>query len=158
VELATVRADLPQHRLSASPLVQQLIYRLLGLPQRGWGHRSSSPTADEPRSPQKQAALDKAKAEAAAVDESLASTKANIKAAAKGREDTVSSRVLIELTQPDRQKLLAELQAIREESDKLKRELAAFGAADPVRYARKKDAVEVAQRAARRWTGGFKTG
>jgi hypothetical protein len=142
VELATVRADLPQHRLSASPLVQQLIYRLLGLPQRGWGHRSSSPTADEPRSPQKQAALDKA----------------NIKAAAKGREDTVSSRVLIELTQPDRQKLLAELQAIREESDKLKRELAAFGAADPVRYARKKDAVEVAQRAARRWTGGFKTG
>ncbi len=70
----------------------------------------------------------------------------------------MSSSVLIELTQPDRQKLLAELKAIREESDKLKSELAAFGAADPVRNARKKEAVEVAQRAARRWTGGYKPG
>lgn len=38
-------------------------------------------------------------------------------------------------------------------SAKLKAELAAFGAADPVRYERKKDAVRVAKEAAQRWTG-----
>jgi hypothetical protein len=31
--------------------------------------------------------------------------------------------------------------------------LAAFGAADPVKYERKKDAVRVAKEAAQRWTG-----
>ncbi|KLT43426.1 meiotic nuclear division protein 1 [Cutaneotrichosporon oleaginosum] len=89
----------------------------------------------------KQAALDKANAEADAVEASIASTKAAIKAAAKGREDT-----------PERQKLLAELTAIRKDSERLKSELAAFGAVDPVRYTRKKEAVAIAQAAARRWT------
>ncbi|BEI79808.1 hypothetical protein CcaverHIS002_0103370 [Cutaneotrichosporon cavernicola] len=89
----------------------------------------------------KQAALDKANAEAEAVEASIVSTQALIKAAAKGREDT-----------PDRQKLLAKLTMIREESDKLKSELGAYGAADPVRYARKKDATEIAKAAAQRWT------
>lgn len=59
-----------------------------------------------------------------------------------------------ELTQPDRRKLLAQLEAARVESAKLKAELEAFGAADPVRYARKKEAVDVAKAAAVRWTGG----
>ena len=36
----------------------------------------------------------------------------------------------------------------------LKAELAAFGAADPVKYERKKEAVRVAKEAAQRWTGG----
>ncbi|BEJ10881.1 hypothetical protein CspHIS471_0103030 [Cutaneotrichosporon sp. HIS471] len=89
----------------------------------------------------KQAALDKANAEAEAVEASIVSTQALIKAAAKGREDT-----------PDRQKLLSKLTMIREESDKLKSELNAYGAADPVRYARKKDATEIANAAAQRWT------
>lgn len=31
--------------------------------------------------------------------------------------------------------------------------MAAFGAADPVKYERKKDAVRVAKEAAQRWTG-----
>ena len=35
----------------------------------------------------------------------------------------------------------------------LKSELAAFGAADPVKYERKKEAVTVAKEAAQRWTG-----
>ena len=38
-------------------------------------------------------------------------------------------------------------------SAKLKSQLAAFGAADPVRYERKKDAARVAKDAAQRWTG-----
>lgn len=38
-------------------------------------------------------------------------------------------------------------------SKSLKAELAAFGAADPVRYERKKDAARVAKEAAQRWTG-----
>lgn len=38
-------------------------------------------------------------------------------------------------------------------SRSLKAELAAFGAADPVKYERKKDAVRVAKEAAQRWTG-----
>jgi hypothetical protein len=49
--------------------------------------------------------------------------------------------------------LLEELQEQKMISEKLKAELAAFGAADPVRYERKKDAVRVAKEAAQRWTG-----
>jgi hypothetical protein len=42
---------------------------------------------------------------------------------------------------------------VNEVSQGLKSELAAFGAADPVKYERKKDAVRVAKEAAQRWTG-----
>ncbi|GMK59870.1 hypothetical protein CspeluHIS016_0900870 [Cutaneotrichosporon spelunceum] len=89
----------------------------------------------------KRAMLDKAKAEAEAVEASIALTQAAIKAATKGREDT-----------PGRQELLIQLQTKREESDKLKSELEAHGAADPVRYTRKKDATAIAKAAAQRWT------
>jgi hypothetical protein len=48
---------------------------------------------------------------------------------------------------------LATLQEVNKTSEGLKAELAAFGAADPVRYERKQDAVRVAKEAAQRWTG-----
>lgn len=55
--------------------------------------------------------------------------------------------------QPERQKLLAELQAQQQQRGELKAELAAFGAADPIKYERKKRAGEVCKEAAQRWTG-----
>lgn len=41
-------------------------------------------------------------------------------------------------------------------SASLKVELAAFGAADPIMYERKKKAIEVAKAASVRWTGGWR--
>ena len=55
--------------------------------------------------------------------------------------------------QPERRQLLTTLQGLNADSAQLKSELAAFGAADPVRYAKKQRAVEVAREAAMRWTG-----
>jgi hypothetical protein len=52
-------------------------------------------------------------------------------------------------------KLLQTLQEANKTAQGLKSELAAFGAADPVKYERKKDAVRVAKEAAQRWTGEF---
>jgi len=45
------------------------------------------------------------------------------------------------------------LSSAQEESVKLKDELAAYGAADPVKYERKKAAIGVCKDAAQRWTG-----
>lgn len=53
----------------------------------------------------------------------------------------------------ERAKLLHTLQEVNKIALGLKSELAAFGAADPVKYERKKDAVRVAKEAAQRWTG-----
>ena len=53
----------------------------------------------------------------------------------------------------DRRKLLSTLVELEEEGKKMNLELAAFGAADPVRYERKARAVEVCKEAAVRWTG-----
>jgi hypothetical protein len=51
--------------------------------------------------------------------------------------------------------LLDALREKEEMSRSLKAELAAFGAADPVKYERKKEAVRVAKEAAQRWTGAL---
>lgn len=55
--------------------------------------------------------------------------------------------------QEERLTLLATLQQEEHTSVKLKAELAAFGAADPVRYQKKSEAVKVCKDAAVRWTG-----
>ena len=57
--------------------------------------------------------------------------------------------------QNQRQDLLTVLSQVKANSVSLKDELAAFGAADPVRYERKKVAVRVCKEAAQRWTGRF---
>lgn len=48
---------------------------------------------------------------------------------------------------------MAALQQEEQTSIKLKAELAAFGAADPVRYQKKREAVKVCKDAAVTWTG-----
>jgi hypothetical protein len=58
-------------------------------------------------------------------------------------------------SQPERQQLLAELQEQEKQRRGLQAELAAFGAADPIKYERKKRATEVCKEAAQRWTGGL---
>lgn len=55
--------------------------------------------------------------------------------------------------QEERFTLLATLQQEEQTSVNLKAELAAFGAADPVRYQKKSEAVQVCKDAAVRWTG-----
>lgn len=55
--------------------------------------------------------------------------------------------------QEERLTLLATLQQEEQTSVKLKAELAAFGAADPVRYQKKSEAAKVCKDAAVRWTG-----
>ena len=83
-------------------------------------------------------------------------TQAALKDAEKGREDTVSSIVFsnIKLTdQSERRKLLETLEELEGVSKGLKMELAAFGAADPVKYEKKARGIEVAKDAAVRWTG-----
>lgn len=57
----------------------------------------------------------------------------------------------------ERARLLQTLREVNETSQGLKSELAAFGAADPVKYERKKNAVRVAKEAAQRWTGELTT-
>lgn len=60
--------------------------------------------------------------------------------------------------QPERQKLLISLSTARTNNTELKSELAAYGAADPVKYDRKKRAIEVCKQSALRWTGKSTSG
>ena len=90
------------------------------------------------------------------IDQKLAESAISLKEAQKGREETVSSPSkfgTVANVQDERAKLLKTLREVNETASGLKSELAAFGAADPVKYERKKDAVKVAKEAAQRWTG-----
>ncbi|KAL1411938.1 hypothetical protein Q8F55_002929 [Vanrija albida] len=90
---------------------------------------------------EKQAQLDKAASESEALKAKIKEAKVALKAAEKGREDTA-----------ERRKLLASLAEVQATSASLKVELAAFGAADPIMYERKKKAIDVAKAASQRWT------
>ncbi|KAI9632794.1 Mnd1 family-domain-containing protein [Dioszegia hungarica] len=89
----------------------------------------------------KQAAVDKANKELESVTARIAQVQAALVAAQKGREDTA-----------DRKKLLVTLDSARATNIELKTELDAYGAADPVKYERKKRAIEVCKESALRWT------
>ncbi|KIR25788.1 hypothetical protein I307_04313 [Cryptococcus deuterogattii 99/473] len=89
----------------------------------------------------KNAALAKATKELERIEAGISETQAELMEAEKGREDT-----------EERLTLLATLQQEEHTSVKLKAELAAFGAADPVRYQKKSEAVKVCKDAAVRWT------
>ncbi|KAK8861712.1 hypothetical protein IAR55_002535 [Kwoniella newhampshirensis] len=85
--------------------------------------------------------LSKATRELESVNVKINETTAALKEAEKGREDT-----------PERRNLLSDLEGLNQTAQDLKAELAAFGAADPVRYERKKEAIKVCKDAAVRWT------
>ncbi|WVQ78660.1 hypothetical protein IAT38_000747 [Cryptococcus sp. DSM 104549] len=89
----------------------------------------------------KHAMLGKAVKELEKADSGIAEARAGVKAAEKGREDTETRRTL-----------LAQLSSLQTTSQSLKSELAAFGAADPVRYEEKRRAIGVCKDAAVRWT------
>ncbi|WVQ91226.1 hypothetical protein IAS59_005023 [Cryptococcus gattii] len=89
----------------------------------------------------KNAALAKATKELERIEACISETRAGLMEAEKGREDT-----------EERLTLLATLQQEEQTSVNLKAELAAFGAADPVRYQKKSEAVKVCKDAAVRWT------
>ncbi|OCF44076.1 hypothetical protein I317_02029 [Kwoniella heveanensis CBS 569] len=90
---------------------------------------------------QKTALLSKIEKELESINTKIEETRKGIKAAEKGREDTA-----------ERKQLLSTLSELNDTSTLLKSELAAFGAADPVRYQRKSQAVQVCKDAAVRWT------
>ncbi|KAI5451973.1 hypothetical protein NCC49_001272 [Naganishia albida] len=98
----------------------------------------SFPSAD---GASKQAALNKEKSELATVLAKVEDAQKALRDAEKGREDS----------QP-RRDLLSRLAAARTTHDTLKKELEAHGAADPVKFAEKKRAVEFAKEASLRWT------
>ncbi|WVQ93629.1 hypothetical protein IAU59_000705 [Kwoniella sp. CBS 9459] len=89
----------------------------------------------------KNALLSKTEKELEAINAKIEETRKGIKAAEKGREETA-----------ERKQLIKTLSEVNETSSSLKAELAAFGAADPVRYERKTQAVQVCKDAAVRWT------
>ncbi|KAK1927838.1 meiotic nuclear division protein 1 [Papiliotrema laurentii] len=89
----------------------------------------------------KTAAVAKAQAELDSINAKLRAVHQESDEANVGREDTAERRTL-----------LAALQQAQAESAALKAELAAFGAADPVKYERKRQAMEVCKEAAQRWT------
>ncbi|WOO80460.1 Meiotic nuclear division protein 1 [Vanrija pseudolonga] len=111
-----------------------VIFDKIGTSNYYWSFPSAAGAA-------KQAQLDKAAVESEALKTKIKETKGALKAAEKGREDT-----------PERRKLLASLAEVQATSASLKVELAAFGAADPIMYERKKKAIEVAKAASVRWT------
>ncbi|EIW66487.1 hypothetical protein TREMEDRAFT_65349 [Tremella mesenterica DSM 1558] len=90
----------------------------------------------------KQAALTKAQKEVEMVETKIQESHASIDDAEKGREDTA-----------ERRKLLSIREDLTTQSAALKKELEAFGAADPAKYERKKAAVQICKDAAVRWTG-----
>lgn len=57
------------------------------------------------------------------------------------------------MLQAERRDLLAKLNIATQTNAELKSELAAYGAADPVKYERKKRAIDVCKESALRWTG-----
>ncbi|OWT35569.1 hypothetical protein C347_00092 [Cryptococcus neoformans AD2-60a] len=89
----------------------------------------------------KNATLAKATKELEKINAGISETQAGLVEAEKGREAT-----------EERRTLLATLQQEEQISIELKAELAAFGAADPVRYQKKSEAVKVCKDAAVRWT------
>ncbi len=125
---------------------------------------------------QKQAAVTKSAKELESITTKIKELTSSIEEADTGREDTVRSpcplplpfcpfslppspsslqacRIKLVFSQAERRKLLSILADLKSTSEGLKSELAAFGAADPARYERKRRAVEVAKDAAVRWTG-----
>ncbi|KAJ9095099.1 hypothetical protein QFC20_006749 [Naganishia adeliensis] len=89
----------------------------------------------------KQAALNKEKGELATVQAKVEEAQKALRDAEKGREDSDTRR-----------DLLARLAAARKTHESLKKELEAHGAADPVKFAEKRRAVESAKEASLRWT------
>ncbi|GHJ85198.1 hypothetical protein NliqN6_1600 [Naganishia liquefaciens] len=89
----------------------------------------------------RQAALVKEKSELTAVQAKVSDAEKSLREAERGREDTQKRR-----------DLLARLAAARQTHKSLTTELEAHGAADPVKFAEKKRAVESAKEASLRWT------
>jgi phage-related minor tail protein len=130
------------------------VYVRLSTPLRLVSLWSSTP-------PQRQAALNKEKAELGTVQAKVAEAEKALRDAEKGREDSVSDPLhkmkqaheIIQNAQQKRRDLLARLASARRTHEALKAELQAHGAADPVKFAEKKRAVESAKEASLRWTG-----
>ncbi|WRT63940.1 uncharacterized protein IL334_000867 [Kwoniella shivajii] len=89
----------------------------------------------------KQALLSKSSKELEGIESKIQEAEQNIQEAEKGREDTA-----------ERRKLISTLSSLNETSASLKNELAAFGAADPVKYEKKSQAIKVCKDAAVQWT------
>ncbi|RXK39668.1 hypothetical protein M231_03022 [Tremella mesenterica] len=102
----------------------------------------------------KQAALTKAQKEVEMVETKIQESHASIDDAEKGREDTADKGGAVDIDeQAERRKLLSIREDLTTQSAALKKELEAFGAADPAKYERKKAAVQICKDAAVRWTG-----
>ncbi|WVQ77336.1 hypothetical protein IAR50_007020 [Cryptococcus sp. DSM 104548] len=89
----------------------------------------------------KKATLAKHTKELEKLETSLGETKAALDEAEQGREDT-----------PERQALISTLSSLQSRSQYLQAELSALGAADPVKYEKKKEAIDVCKEGAVRWT------
>ncbi|WVN87173.1 uncharacterized protein L203_102350 [Cryptococcus depauperatus CBS 7841] len=89
----------------------------------------------------KNAALSKATRELEKTEVAILETEKLLAASQVGREDT-----------DERRRLLSMLEEELDNASKLQTELAAFGAADPVKYENKKECVEVCREGAMRWT------
>ncbi|WWC58360.1 uncharacterized protein I303_100900 [Kwoniella dejecticola CBS 10117] len=89
----------------------------------------------------KQALLAKNQKELEGINAKIEEMQAAIEDAEKGREDT-----------PERRKLISKLDGLNENSSSLKKELSAFGAADPIKYDRKSKAIKTCKDSAVRWT------
>ncbi|ODO04989.1 hypothetical protein I350_05601 [Cryptococcus amylolentus CBS 6273] len=87
------------------------------------------------------AALAKHKKELDKLETSLGETKAALDEADQGREDT-----------PERQSLISTLSSLQSQSTALQAKLSAFGAADPIKYEKKKQAIDTCKEGAVRWT------
>nr|XP_019002981.1 uncharacterized protein I203_04775 [Kwoniella mangroviensis CBS 8507]OCF66442.1 hypothetical protein I203_04775 [Kwoniella mangroviensis CBS 8507] len=90
----------------------------------------------------KQAVLSKNQKELESLNAKIEEVNVGIEEAEKGREDT-----------PERRKLLSTLSSLQETSSSLKNELSAFRAADPIKYEKKSQAIQVCKNAAVQWTG-----
>ncbi|RSH77565.1 uncharacterized protein EHS24_003125 [Apiotrichum porosum] len=88
----------------------------------------------------KQADLDRLTKEADTLLDKITEARTTLASSQQGREDT-----------PERRQLLATLADAETTRATLKTELAAYGAADPVKYQRKRQAAAVAKKAAQRW-------
>ncbi|KAK4686188.1 hypothetical protein P7C73_g3935, partial [Tremellales sp. Uapishka_1] len=89
----------------------------------------------------KQADLTKAQKDVETLTAKIEETQQSLKGSQAGREDTSERRML-----------LADLSILNAESQALTSQVEGFKMADPVKYRRKKLAVEVAKQAAHRWT------
>ncbi|WWD09180.1 hypothetical protein V865_007302 [Kwoniella europaea PYCC6329] len=94
----------------------------------------------------KQALSSKNQKELESLNAKIEEVNADIEEAEKGREDT-----------PERRRLLSSLSSLQETSSSLKDELSAFGAADPIKYEKKAQAIQVCKNAAVQWTDNTMT-